>query len=286
MAVSDDVLEQVRDKYPQYAWMFTLPYVGDVIRRALAEQWSPERLAAEVQASPYWRVTSDASRKWEALWATDPRTAQERWSATSLQVGQQAAQLGVEIPWSKITEVAWNAQKFGWNELDIRNALSTEFRIGGGKSVGVAANLRAVAAEYLVPMSDQTLQQWGQQIVSGQQNEQTFRSYLIEQAKSLFPSLSSALDRGVTVAQYVEPYRQLAARELEVAPEQVDFTQPKWNRALFRVDAQTGERTSLSLSEWQTEIRSNDTYGWDRTGAARSQAAEMGSELLRKFGAL
>lgn len=277
------VEETVQAQFPQYAWMLAIPEVGDLLRQAVASggEWSPEKLTAQIQATNWWRSHASSARSWEAQWNTDPASAQREWEAKAIEVGQMAARLGVQIPWHWVTDIAYRAKKFGWSEAELRNALGQSAVHPGGKST---LNLNQVAADYMVPMSEQTISDWTQQIVSGQATEDTFRTYLREQAKSLFPSLAGFLDAGGTVRTYVEPYRQIAAKELEISPDDVNFLDPKWSKALFQTDPKTGDRVSMSLADWQNEIRKNDVYGWDKTRGAREASAELQQSLLKQFG--
>lgn len=147
-----------------------------------------------------------------------------------------------------------------------------------------AAQYKAMLGDYAVDLADVTVQQWALKTLSGEVPEQGFADYLREQAKSLFPSLSAAIDAGITVRQYADPYVQRASKMLEVAPDSIDFTQERWRRALVKIDPTTGKRTAMDLSEWENLLRTDPSYGWDRTNQARSQAAELAAQLERTFG--
>ncbi len=98
---------------------------------------------------------------------------------------------------------------------------------------------------------------------------------------SLFPSLKNALDSGVTVAQYVEPYRQMAAQTLEINPDDVDFMSPKYSQALFQ-NSPDGKRTSMSLADFGTYLRKQPEFR--QTKAANEQAASMTNYITELFG--
>ena len=167
----------------------------------------------------------------------------------------------------------------------MRQALAAEYDYQGsefGFAGQTSRNLKQLAADYLVPMSAQTMEKWTEDIVSGRIDEEGFRSYVLEQAKSQFPSLGAALDRGVTVAQYADPYKQIAARELEMNPEQVDLNDPRWRAMLDTKDAK-GQRVAMTLSEAQEYLRKQPE--WRSTRGANERAASLTESLLRTFGA-
>jgi hypothetical protein len=109
---------------------------------------------------------------------------------------------------------------------------------------------------------------------------------MIEQAKSLFPGLTSALDQGVTVRQYAEPYLQIAQQELGTNINAISLTDPKWNAAVNQIDPKTGQRVSMNLSDWTSKIRSDSQYGYDTTEQARTRAAQLSTQLTNMMGAI
>ncbi len=143
-------------------------------------------------------------------------------------------------------------------------------------------NMKAQARQFLVPLSDATLKKWTQQITAGDVPAEGFTNYLKEQAKSLFPTLAGAIDRGITVEQYTEPYRQIAAQTLELNPEQIDFTNPVYGKALLNTDPKTNERSAMGLADFQTYLRGRPEYR--RTRQANESAAEFTNTLTEMFG--
>ncbi len=143
-------------------------------------------------------------------------------------------------------------------------------------------NMKAQARQFLVPLSDATLKKWTRQITAGDVPAEGFTNYLKEQAKSLFPTLAGAIDRGITVEQYTEPYRQIAAQTLELNPEQIDFTNPVYGKALLNTDLKTGERAAMGLADFQTYLRGRPEYR--RTRQANESTAEFTNTLTEMFG--
>ena len=135
----------------------------------------------------------------------------------------------------------------------------------------------------MVPISDAQLDKWTKDVQLGNVSQSDFDGYLREQAKSLFPGLSAAIDRGVTVEQYADPYRSIAASTLEVDPQSIDFMKdPKYMKALYQKDPKTGDNTSMSLADWGTHLRGLPEYR--KTSGANQQAASFGNSLLQTFG--
>lgn len=142
--------------------------------------------------------------------------------------------------------------------------------------------LRSQAKKYMLPMSEETLRKWAGQISAGDVMPEAFTDYLKSQAKSLRPGLSEAIDRGITPEDYFEPYRQVAAQTLEVAPDQVDFTNPMYEAAIDRVDPATGKRGPMSLNDYRVYLRGRPEYRKTRQG--QQMGAEFVNSLTETFG--
>ncbi len=177
------------------------------------------------------------------------------------------------------------ASMAGWDAARIRYEL---LAIGGGNGGDVAAqglNVKNLANQYGVPLSDQAAMDWATKLAQGAITEDSVKGYLVEQAKSLFPALAGALDRGITVAQYADPYIQIAQQELGINPASVSFTDPKWMQALNQVDPKTGQRVSMSLDDWLKTIRTDSRYGYDTSSQGRQSATQLATALQQRFGA-
>ena len=144
-----------------------------------------------------------------------------------------------------------------------------------------------MAAQYVIPISDKTMERWTENVLRGEATPEDFQSFMVTQAKSRWddPQLVAALDRGVTVDQYLDPYREMAAQELELNPEDINWLgNPKWSEAIFHTN-EKGERRFLSLADWQKQLRNDPRYGYDKTTVARDAAASFTTELGQMFGA-
>jgi hypothetical protein len=260
--------------------------IGPLLRRAAAEGWTPQRLEAELTKTNWWRTTTESQRQFDATMQQSPAQAQQQIAARQAEIQSLAQSLGVPVKPERLTEMATDSLRYGWNSEQIRNAVTSDFDYQGGEQglAGQSARrIKELAGQYLVPISDQMLDRWTEQIVSGMADEESFRSYLVEQAKSLFPGMSGALDRGVTVAQYADPYKQIVARELEVNPESVDLNDPRYRKMLDQVDSK-GNRVAMTLSQSTEYLRTLPE--WQQTRGANEKAAALTENILRTFGAV
>lgn len=286
----------IRENYGFLAGFLDIPDLRKILieagrRSQKGTPVSKEWIQGKMYATPWWKKTAEVTRNWIALNGTDPATAKQRLASTKTQITSAATAAGVTLTPDQIAKYALNVNKFGWSEQQVQSAIGHQLvynpdKAAQGQAGLTVDKLKEMSSAYLVPVSDETLQKWARNVVGGDVDLAAFETYAKEQAKSLFPSLSAAIDAGVTVNDYVDPYREQAAKVLEISPDEVDFMDPKWRKAVDQVDPKTGQRTALSLADWTTTMRTDSQYGYDKTKGARAEAASLTSKLGEMFGVL
>lgn len=284
MATPEEI-QKARELFPAYAWMLDVPDLAGIITQAAAEQWTADRIQGAIQGTQWWRDRNTVARRWQELTQSDPAEATRQQNLLATQMMQWASSVGLRVTQDEARFVAGLALSGGQGESEWKANIYKQFTtVAGQQPTTVRDQLSIKASQYAIPMSDTIMDKWAQDIATGMVDMNTYESYLREQAKSLFPGLTNALDRGITVSQYVQPYAQIAVQELEIAPESIDWRDPKWNTAIHKVDPKTGVPTSMSLSDWTRELRTNTIYGYDQTQKGQQQAAMLGNALLQQFG--
>lgn len=288
-----EFLNKLQTQYPQAIPLLQQPGVMDVYKQAIDENWTPERLQAALEQTPWWQNTTAPVRQWQALQATDPATATQKIEDTKRIIDDLQKQLGVTLDTSGGLnspgfQFLAQAVSYGWdaNEIKYRMLASVNSTTGGGDLGKNAADVRNLADQYGVPLSDQTVMDYARKLGEGAIDQNGLQGYLIEQAKSLFPGLATALDKGITVKQYADPYIQIAQQELNINPSDVNLTDQKWMAALNQVDPKTGARVSMSLDDWLKKIRTDPAYGYDQTLKASHDATSLSQALQQKLGAI
>jgi len=96
-----------------------------------------------------------------------------------------------------------------------------------------------------------------------------------------YAHLSEQIDAGLTMENLAANYKTMAADILGLNPDMIDFAKD-YNEALnWRKD---GAPRTLTLSEWETELRTNDKYGFRFTKQANQDATNIGLMIARAFG--
>jgi hypothetical protein len=279
--------ENVREMFPQYAYVFDQPelFGQDVInlfRQAVKGKWTSERFASAVKSTVYWQTTVSAAKNYDASTDADKRAAID---ATAQEINTFVDMTGIdEVEKTKfITDMARRGikgeqlKRLGFNFVFSRedgtqaekNALAS----------AEAVNIRNIARSYGYTIDDTKL---GDYLSKGVSAEQAQRMYL-EKAKGLYPHLSSQFDANLTLDDITDDYRQIAAGVLEKSREQIDFTKPEFLEAIATRD-EKGNYRQLSLGEWQTKLKTDDKYGYSKTKTAIRDARKLASSIAESFG--
>lgn len=282
-ATPQQIKDEVARSYGYLAAFLNDPEIGPILSKAAIEDWDEARLTGALTATKWWKTHSDVTRQWDALNKLDPAKAKAQLNAQMASIRDLAQQRGIILPGNLLHDMSVNALRFGWNTAQVNDALEQQGKLDPKVKATNVQKLRELANEWMVPMSDSALDKWSKDITFGRMTDDDYAQYLKDQAKSLFPNLASAIDRGVSVRQYTDPYRQYAAQILEISPDSIDFMHdPKFSKALFNTNPKTGEREQMSLSDWQRYLRSTPDYA--KTAGAVDGAAQFADMLTREFG--
>lgn len=281
------ITQTMREQYGYLGQLLDIPDVNAVLTDSVANELTPQQTLARLYDTATWKNTQASVRNWMALSGTDPASAQAQIEAQKQAISTTASTLGIGIGNDRLTQIATDSLKLGWNAQQINAAVGAEFQYKPGAQVGAVGSaeqqVRKMAKDYLVPLSDATLADWDRQVAMGTASPDTLKQYIITQAKGLFPTLAQQIDGGLTVQQLAEPYRQTAAQELDISPDSIDFTDQKWMRALSTTGPD-GKPTMMGLSDWQKTLRTDQQYGWDRTKNGIAAGYRVGNALSQALG--
>ncbi|HUR18898.1 MAG TPA: hypothetical protein VMZ51_08195 [Acidimicrobiales bacterium] len=282
--------EELKAQYPQLGWLIDNPEIAPLFEQAYAEGWTAERFQAAVQATNWWRTSSEASRHYQSLQGTDPGEFQATLAETNQEIRSIAVNMGYGGGLVNDAHFDWmanTAMSFGIKGAALQRFVADNLAqaIDGVPSSAVRTDLYQMAASYGVDLDETTVRSWFREINAGRSTMDNFRSQMIEQAKALMPSLSEELDKGMTLDQITNPYRSQIAEMMEIDPGTINFMRdPKWRNVVAYVDPKTGATRKMSAVEMAKYVREQPE--WRKTKNALDSAAEIGERLLESFGAV
>lgn len=271
-----------------YAIIETVPELQSILMKAVNEKWGENKFLYELQQTNWYRSTTAAARQWDLNSQRDPASAQQQIDAKATEINNVVDTLGVQLDVATRQRIARDSLRNGWSEVQTQQAIAgeaakTQAGVSQLSSGFIGTQLRQSAKQYGVSLSENTLNDWTSRIATGRDTTAGFQNYVKQTAKTLYPTIGTQLDSGLTFEQVVDPYRQTAARILEVNPETVDFADPKWSAALTFTTPK-GEQRPMNFTEWGTYLRSNRSFGYEYTSEARTRAYQVAQGLANMFG--
>jgi hypothetical protein len=85
----------------------------------------------------------------------------------------------------------------------------------------------------------------------------------------------------MTVSQILQPYLSQAQTVLGVSGADQDITSPQWQKALH--GGANGDQL-MSLSDWDTTLRTDPSYGWDKSADAKNVYSSAAQSIAQAFG--
>lgn len=281
------VHDYVRKHYAQYAWLLDVPDVAGMMRTAAEKGWGSEEVQGAFTQTEWWKKTEPSARLWAEQKAIDPANAADQLRRKTTDFRDAAKSAGITISDADLAILAEDSLKFGWDENETRAGMGRFYNYDEKNLLGTAqttsASLKQAAKDWLVPLDGATLGKWTEQVMRGEADLEFFNTYLQGQAASMFPQLADPISRGITPSQWMAPYRSVAAETLGVNPETINLTDPKWLRAVTQVDEKGGV-TPMTLYDWKNLLKTDDTYGFDKTQAGKDHGATLARNIAAQFG--
>jgi hypothetical protein len=293
-----DAERLIHERYPNLEFVYKgIPEIWNILVWSVSgANLSQTQIDAAIQRTNWYRTHSQKQQAWHVLAATDPAEAVKRQKQKQNDVLLAGVRMGSKLTLGQIGYIADLALQNGWSDSELQDQLvgyTSKLRPdqrAPGEFGAAITTVRQLADEYAMPLSAKEAEtfaarmlQTGTTGATAGADEGSIRDMLAQRAKSLYPALRRELEAGVTVAQWAQPYKQIAAQELGVSVDAMTFSDPRWKAMLEGVTTKDG-KDPMTLSEWQTRIRTDAKYGYDKTSGGRLVAAGLADEVSKMFG--
>ena len=285
-AVEDRSWEPLfKQNYPQYAWMFT-----DLDRTKYADVFTLFSKAIDPKTGEQIMTDKEFDRRYAG-------TTFYRELETSKKGRELSAAIG-NFTWGSgnLAKFLTKATQFGYEGENLKQqAYKDLFSKVDGKYVNDLAvkevrastpylALKDIGKQYFWDIADSQVEQ----VLAGTPNADgvaVSRDDLIRKArlaaKATYGHLSEQIDAGLTLEDLSASYKEKAAKLLELDPNTINFATDFSDALNYRKD---GQPRVLSMSEWETELRTNDKYKYSFTKQANQDATSIGLAIARAFG--
>lgn len=216
--------------------------------------------------------------------ASGPSRSQQI-ASLAAQILNESASLGLTLSTEQIGQMATDAVTNNQDAAAIQDRLIQMARDAGtglqaGTITATVDQIKDLAAQYLIQVSDETAKEWAFRANSGEMTQDAMINVIRTMSKERYGWAATAIDQGITTRAMVLPLRDQIAQELEVAPDTIDVMDTKWQKVI-----QTGRGTEQQLATTGDVIaRVRDLPEWQDTRAAGDRAAAAVQTLTRMFG--
>jgi hypothetical protein len=205
------------------------------------------------------------------------------------QVKAVVGDLGFEP--NKLNSFLTKAMNLGWKDATLKQEVYKEaFRKDdAGVFVNPTAIERAkvsndylsiakIGKSYFSTVADGTIQN----VLTGGMMQQDVERQQRELAKTKYGHLANLIEQGFSLEDIADSYKTQASKILERDPNSIDMSQGAYSTAFDF--GEEGKKRMMSTSEWEMKLRSDATFGWDKTQNARDEARSLASSISQAFG--
>ena len=255
--------------------------------QSLKNQGFVQTTTAAAAPTPYSQITVYTPEKAQALVTQqyqnllhrDPTADELNGAVTDLIKQQQKASNAAKTTYKKVGGVTQSTTVTGFDEAQyLANKITgtPEYKkIQTDLNSAAVQQLKGIAADNGVPLSDQQLVDWSKRLAGGE-NAEVFKSAIRGIAKMGQPdSVKNLLDQGVDLASIYQPYKQAMATTLEINPNTITLDDPTLRSAI-------GPDKEMTLYDYQRSLRKDPR--WQYTDNARSEASNVATQVLKDFG--
>lgn len=242
-------------------------------------------LDGKIKATTYWNQTSDRAKTFDAQ--TDAEKAASI-AANRAIIASTYGDLGMTI--AELDKISKDITRLGLQGQAADNYIYSTIGTTRRSKADIVSSIDGMALKKLATsygynpsdLDEQVYSVLTGQAYNGQVlSEDSLRKKGIMTAKAAYFHLTPQLDAGLTLSDIFSPYKQTAAKVLEMPEESIDMMDSKFAAAFGSENGRP-----LSMTEWETMLKSDDRYGYKYTKQAKNDARQMAMTLARAFGAV
>lgn len=289
MAVSDaDVLA----RYPQLGGFLNHPEIGPVLRDAAANGWGAQELQGAIFKTDWYKTTWADFRQLELLKSTDPAEYAKVQQEAQFSISTLLRDLGVDgnrqpdlvrilsNDWLRHGRDDWYLYQRIGDVLERKPELMSE----RGSIAAKKAEYRKLAADYMLDYGEGTLTKLAVNEWMNRDKRETIENRFRQEAIKRYAHLEDMLTRGLSVRQAMQPQTTAVARVLEMNPEAIDLTQPRWRVLMEMKDPNDGKLRAMTTSEADRWARNQEEFKYTKN--ARDEVYDVSMQILQAMGSL
>lgn len=280
--------DQIEEDYGlSYALFKAFPELNDLLKKAIAGNWTPTKFQVELRQTKWFEKHSDVWREVTALQFSDPATFNDRVQESLAAVQNLAASVGAQMTPQGLERLAKRALLMGWDEAQIRDVVSKHVRPSGagyytGDLSEIEDQLRSTALQNGITLQGDQLQKWMQEIVRGNSSREQYVTAIRKMAADAFPLYGEQVRAGVDLMDVASPFIQSMSELLELNPADIKLTDPTIRKALSGTAGSNGQVGPTTLSAFEDSLRQDKR--WLYTKNAKKTAEDFGASIAKMWG--
>jgi hypothetical protein len=264
------------------------PELKNLLTNAIQKGLSPEEFKNQVDNSVWYRTHSEAVKTNLALQASDPKEYADKLNAAGAHVKAFFQQYGIAPPAAQMDYITKGYFLNGRNDdqlLQYVQAHEGTMHFSGGAVASAYSQVQKIAAEYGIPLSRASQNDWSEKIGLGQANVDTFTQTAQKTAMSMYPGMADQIKAGLTMKDIADPYVQTMSNLLETNPNTIDWTKdPTIKKALQGTGATAAGGTPTATPLWQFEQQVRADPKWQLTKNAHQATSQLLTSLGTDWG--
>ena len=254
------------------------------------------KFQADIQNSKWFTSYIEPAREAEAIKYGDPATWNASLESAKQIVAKAASTAGYTLSIDQINQIAdQTLHKAGGKAQAITGLVSTEMNaqimstgkinpVGGAAATNVAS-LKTFAGNYMVSnlYTDADYTSWADQIAKGTTTQSAIENMIKQKAKDAYGSLAQQIDAGLQPKDIVSPNVTRIASILEMNPNDINPTDPRWAKMIWNQDPTDPSKQTLK-PYWQSEQDAMKDPSWAYTKNARSSLDNIAHNVLTNLG--
>lgn len=280
--LSGAVVERAKKIYGSVANLYNIPEIKSLIDEAYVSELTPEEFLRRLDQTEWAKSRTQAQENYDVLLATDPTQADALVQSNSAIVRRILTAKNISASDEDVRRIAETGTRNGWTQSEFDENAPLDVMVSS-PSVGQAApqktDLRAIAKQYGVKVSDSVIDSYTKDIVSNRKTAEQFEEEMRQSAITLYPSIAERLKTS-TFENIVSPYRNIYSEVLETGPDEVDFSKPEYS-VVFNAGDPANPRMMNAL-EFTTYLRKKPE--WQNTQNAFRTYSQAAQALDKIFG--
>lgn len=284
--LSQEARDVLARDFPHLTYLLNIPGLSEFFETlANSDALSQAEFDDLWYSSDWFREHSYSERQFIVDLETDPASVAQDIERLANELERDAAVKGIEVGRDDLEIIAEQQLRWNLSDADV-NAMLSGFIGPGVATSGTVADqasaIRSLASSYFLKISDGQALEWAKQIDAGNLSFDGLKNQFTEDARSLFPQFEKVFDRDLTLEQGTFAIRSHVGTMLQMSPESIDLTSPRFSHLIDFIDPTSGEKRVMTYSEMDEWTRGTSEF--QRSAQGMAEGSDVANSFTQALG--